>query len=105
MPHPSAAPPAAHGPIEPDLRRAEVLLHDLATELRSVPLEERTRRLHLRALAIKTELTRWRSEPPDERARRDVLDELVTLNTDARKHRRFRRSGAVLLHARMKKGA
>jgi hypothetical protein len=105
MPHPSAAPPAALGPVDPDLRRAEALLHDLALELRRVPLEERTRRVHLRALALKTEVVRWRTAPPTEAARRAVLEELVALNDDARRQRRIRRSGEVLLHARLKKNA
>jgi hypothetical protein len=105
MQHPSAAPPAALGPVDPDLHRAEALLHDLALELRRVPLEERTRRLHLRALALKTEVGTWRTTPIDEAARRAVLEELLALNNDARRHRRVRRSGEVLLHARLKKRA
>jgi hypothetical protein len=53
------------------IRIAEQLLFDLAAELRFVPVEERSRSLHLRALELKRTVREW-----TERARMASLDEI-----------------------------
>jgi len=63
---------------------AEARLYTLARELRRIPVREDTRALHLRALALKRELGRWRATPPDERTRQRLLAEIEWLTHAAR---------------------
>lgn len=66
-----------------DLRRAEAILHELALVLLRVPVGEQSRELHLRALALKRDVTRWHLWMPDEAVRHAVLDELLRLQQEA----------------------
>ncbi len=77
---PSVATPACS---EEDLQRAEAVLYELALVLRRVPVDERTRELHLRALHLKRDVARWHSHMADDATRRAVLDELGRLQSEA----------------------
>jgi hypothetical protein len=77
---PSVATPACS---EEDLQRAEAVLYELALVLRRVPVGERTRELHLRALHLKRDVARWHSHMADDATRRAVLDELGRLQSEA----------------------
>ena len=67
-----------------DVHRAEMLLFELATELRRLPVEERTRALHVRALELKHSLGRWPEDQPDDPARRAFCDEVIALQRETR---------------------
>jgi hypothetical protein len=67
-----------------DQMRAERLLYELASELRFVAVEERTRQLHIRALEIKGAVTRWSRERPEARVREAMCDEIVALQARTR---------------------
>jgi hypothetical protein len=52
------------GPLMcPDSARAEAMLYTLALQLRRLPVNDRTHRLHVRALELKRDLARWCAEP------------------------------------------
>jgi hypothetical protein len=72
-----------------DQHRAESLLAELATDLRWVPVDGRTRTLHLRALSLKREVMRWSEELPEESIRHSLLDEVVEMQAEARDWRRL----------------
>jgi hypothetical protein len=59
--------------------QAEWLLHELAAKLRTLEFEERTRPLHLRALALKRVVAGWAEREPAEEERRAIGDELRLL--------------------------
>jgi hypothetical protein len=67
-----------------DQHRAESLLSELATELRRVPVDEHTRSLHLRALALKRAVMHWAEQHPDESIRHAVVDEVLAMQRVAR---------------------
>lgn len=69
------------------IRAAEQLLYELARDLRFVPIEPRTMRVHLRALELKREVRAWGSAPPDEGAMTAVIDEARQLSDEARRLR------------------
>ena len=71
--------------IEARIDCAERLLFELAAELRFVPVEERTRRLHLRALELKREVRSWRTQPPELAACDALCDEVQSLADEARR--------------------
>ena len=71
-----------------DQHRAERLLTELAIELRRVPVDEHTRALHLRALALKRSVMRWPDDQPDESARHAVVDEVRVMQKEALDWRR-----------------
>jgi len=87
---------ACLGGLAGDQRRAEGLLADLGANLRRVPVEERTRALHLRAIALRRIVTRWSEDQPDEATRRSLCDELVALGEEARDWRLILVSGRQL---------
>ncbi len=71
-----------------DQHRAERLLAELAIELRRVPVDEHTRTLHLRALALKRAVMRWPDDQPDESVRHAVVDEVRVMQKEALDWRR-----------------
>ncbi|HVH40821.1 MAG TPA: hypothetical protein VM925_00715 [Labilithrix sp.] len=75
--------------IEIWIDHAERSLFDLASQLRRIPLESKTKPLHLRALELKREVASWRGRVPDLRTRAAVLDEIEQLAREAQRHRRF----------------
>lgn len=83
-----------------DQRRAEALLADLGSHLRRVPVEERTRALHLRAIALRRIVIRWSEDQPDEATRAAQCKELVSLAEEAREWRRVLVSGRQLASER-----
>jgi len=78
--------------LSADQSRAESLLAELAMDLCVVPVEDRTRALHLRALALKRAVMRWSEDLPEESIRRIVLDEVLAIQAEARDWRRRRTS-------------
>jgi hypothetical protein len=62
---------------------AEELLFTLAAELRFVPIEERTMRLHLRALELKREVRAWQAAAHEREPTKEeigaVMDEIRRL--------------------------
>ncbi len=62
-------------------------LFELAADLRSVPVNERTKRLHLRALELKRMLSTWEEHPPDDHEADAVLEEVQELAVEARRYR------------------
>jgi hypothetical protein len=89
---------ASRTSLASDQHRAEALLFELATILRRVPVEECTRSLHLRALALKGALGRWTVHQPDASARDAFFDELRALEREARYWGGRLRSGTQLAH-------
>ena len=79
----SPAPPT----LAADKHRADGLLFDLAMELRRITVEERTRYLHLRALALKGRVMRWSEDQPDEVTRLALCDEVIALLEETRNWR------------------
>jgi hypothetical protein len=73
--------------LDDDKHQAESLLHELATELRRVPLCAQTRGLHLRALALKREVSGWDDQGRDVSERGAVLQELGELQRHAQSYR------------------
>jgi hypothetical protein len=61
------------------VEHAERQLYALASQLRNVPASGPTRELHLRALQLKRELARWRTQLPDPAVREAVFSELEEL--------------------------
>jgi hypothetical protein len=78
-----------------DQRRAELLLADLAMELRRVPVDERTRGIHLRALALKRAVMDWPKQQPDESIRHAVVDEVLAMQEEAVDWRRLSTSERI----------
>jgi hypothetical protein len=76
--------------LEETIARAEELLFALAIELRAVPVHERTRAVHLRALELKRDVASWRASPPIEDDRTRVFREIETLTREAQAARRSR---------------
>ena len=72
-----------------DQLHVQGLLADLAAELLRVPVEESTRTLHLRALALRRVVMRWPEDHPDEQNRRAVCNEVIALQEEARARRRL----------------
>jgi hypothetical protein len=66
-----------------DKQYAESLLHDLAIELRRVPMCEPTRGLHLRALSLKREVSAWSVLQAGSAERSAVIEELGDLQRRA----------------------
>ena len=63
-----------------DAQQAEQLLHELAIELRRLPYRERTRGMHLRALALKRAVSAWAADPScSEEQQRAVGEEIERL--------------------------
>jgi len=77
--------------LEADTRRAEAFLHDIAVKLAHVPLGGPERELHLRALALKRDVARWRDERPDGATVQKTLEVLAYLDRESRE--------ALLAHA------
>ncbi len=63
--------------------RVEEALHRLAVELRRVPVGEATRRLHVRALELKRDVTRWGEQRADGETMRAALEEIDGLLAEA----------------------
>jgi hypothetical protein len=72
-----------------DKEQADFLLHDLATELRRVPMCESTRKLHLRALALKREVSGWTVLQPAASERAPVIAEIRELCRTAERFRQL----------------
>jgi hypothetical protein len=90
---------AAHGDLGSfpsdlgaDQRRAERLLSELAKELLRVPVDEHTRVLHLRALALKRAVMGWPDAQPPQSIRHAVVREVLSMQDEALV---WRRSGGV----------
>jgi len=66
---------------------AEQLLYELAAVLRAVPVEERTKDLHVRALELKRDVAAWRGRRPSDETCDAILDELEGLVNEARAQR------------------
>lgn len=75
-------------PMQLWIEHADRRLFVLASELRRVPLDASTRRLHLRALELKRETAAWRTRPPDPQVVSAVLEEIEQLAQRARQHAR-----------------
>jgi hypothetical protein len=65
--------------IDSWIDHAERCLFVVAHQLKRVPLQPSTRRLHLRALELKRAIGRWRDEPPDVAGRDEVLAQIEEL--------------------------
>ncbi|MBX3225852.1 MAG: hypothetical protein KIT84_30255 [Labilithrix sp.] len=66
---------------------AEECLYVLAHDLRRIPLQPDTKRLHLHALELKREVAGWRREgPPDMPSRLQLLAEVESLARAARRY-------------------
>lgn len=78
-------------PIDGWIDHAERALHVLARDLRAVPVDGTTRRLHLRALELKREVARWRDAEPDVPSRCAALDEIEELSREVLAARRRER--------------
>ncbi len=62
-----------------DSERAQALLHSIAVELASSALGA-TAALHVRALALKREVSCWTERDPSEAQRSTTIDELLELH-------------------------
>jgi hypothetical protein len=80
LPSPDASPAAL------DRHRAESLLHELAADLRRLPVDERTRPFHLRALAAKGALSAWTDDesPGAAAARQRMIDAVLRMHAEVR---------------------
>lgn len=67
-----------------DKNKAEGLLFALASELRYVPVEERTRELHVRALELKRDVAEWLRRRPDASVRQALCREVQELQAETR---------------------
>ncbi len=61
---------------------ADELLREIATDLIRVPVNERTRRLHLKALALKQVVMGWAAVPPSNESVDAMLDTLRALRIE-----------------------
>jgi len=73
---------------------ADSLLREIATELVKLPLDGRSRPLHLKALALKQVVLRWSGSPPPGEFDA-MLDELRLLQAQVLE---IRRTSGVRLH-------
>jgi hypothetical protein len=92
-------------PVKLWLDHAERGLYVLATELRRIPLDAVTRRLHLRALELKRNVARWREHPPSRETAASTLEEVEALAREAQLHSPLAdrsRSGALAAVARLR---
>ncbi len=72
-----------------DQRRAERLLSELAKELLRVAVDEHTRALHLRALALKHAVMGWPDAQPPQSIRHAVIGEVLSMQDEALAWRRL----------------
>jgi hypothetical protein len=61
---------------------ANELLREIATDLIRVPVNERTRRLHLKALALKQVVMGWSRQHPSNESVAEMLGTLSALRTE-----------------------
>jgi hypothetical protein len=73
-------------PVKLWVDHAERSLYVLATELRRIPLDTATKRLHLRALELKRNVARWREHPPSRETAVSTLEEVEALAREAQLH-------------------
>jgi hypothetical protein len=66
-----------------DRSPTEALLFRLATDLLRLPFEDRTRKLHIRALELKRLLGQWARAAPSDAERRAARDEIADLQRQA----------------------
>jgi hypothetical protein len=78
----SAAFVAKNKRVTDDIANAESLLREIATELVSLPLDERARGLHLRVLGLKRVVSGWAQEPPQRAHLESTLGSLHALRTE-----------------------
>lgn len=69
---------------------AEQSLFVLAKELTRVPLDARTKSLHLRALRLKRTIADWKEHAPSRDATLSALQEIEALAREAQQHRLHR---------------
>jgi hypothetical protein len=68
--------------VSHDVATAEELLREIATDLIRMPVDERARHMHLKALALKRVVMGWtRQSPPDENVRA-MIDTLHALRIE-----------------------
>ena len=65
-----------------DTNRAEAILFGLAALLRSVPLSRSASRLHIRALELKRDVSRWSEVPASSALRQATIDDLLSLQRE-----------------------
>ena len=61
---------------------ADELLREIATDLMRVPVNEQSRRLHLKALALKQVVMGWARQPPSNETIDAMLGTLSALRTE-----------------------
>jgi hypothetical protein len=73
---------AKSGWVGNEIASAEALLREIATELVSLPLDERARPFHLRVLALKQVVSAWSRVAPPEENVDAMLDTLRALRAE-----------------------
>ena len=73
-------------PVKLWAAHAERSLFVLAFELRRIPLDGTTKRLHLRALELKRAIARWGEHPPSRETATSVLEEIEALLREAQRN-------------------
>jgi hypothetical protein len=94
MSHPSITPttPAViDAALRADTERAEALLHSVAVELSRIRPAGRVAPLHVRALALKRDVARWKENAPPSARRHAIMAEIDALYETAKTERGKRR--------------
>jgi hypothetical protein len=68
--------------VSTDVTTAEELLREIATDLMRVAIDERTRGLHLKALALKRVVMGWSRVPPSVESVSAMIDTLDALRVE-----------------------
>jgi hypothetical protein len=88
---PDPHPTMKTSPLAVDTERAQTLLHDIAAELRFLGLEGHAAPLHVRALDLKRDVTRWAETAPTATQRQSTIDDLLALHERVKAVRRAQR--------------
>lgn len=65
-----------------DTNQAEAILFELAVVLRRVPLSQSVSHLHIRALELKRNVSRWSEVPTSRTSRQATIAELLALQRE-----------------------
>jgi hypothetical protein len=72
--------------IEQAVLAAKAQLHQLALELRRMPIDDEVIHLHLGALELKRDLLRWEREAPASADVQDALDKIERIRCQVAEH-------------------